>query len=782
MQPAVIDHAVPALSILHRRSAQEGKVLQKGLARVVTAKKEVGGVKSDSALVGTLKNKILRLRHNLDLPRPNASLTLHEVLLQFYKVLKLAGDLWIEKCRESDKITFEEADVEDLKFEQLGVVVLNRLDRMNIHIKEMFDLMKKDSASTLKSEEDLIKPDHCDKPQSPTSVLPEPSKVNPNLKGSQNIAYLPPLLRPLRLQAVGKLEPLGLKQLSFHLFPLVLDHRSKAVTQTENITDELELDSLDATMVLKPISYAEIGSDGHADGSETYEDATLVSTPPAASSLPFDMFESSTPGTLRPTCTGQVSHAVNINRDEDDSSKTSDSTILVPPTLPILRVRATHLSPTPTPPPSPMVLTGIPWFFGSPRQSGMEMEPVAYAMAIDDSDHVCTCEPSETSLFVSPQSSSAASAPKIQTSFSPPLSPVQLNKEPAPSPQLSSSPSLLSKSAPVPPPPSPPRGCVLPASPPPPCASSNQVPSLPSPKGSAPPPPPPQSVAKAINAKKTSTKLKRSTQMGSLYRLLKGKVEGCSLDGKASNGRKSQTGNCSDGKKSQGMADALAEMTKRSAYFRKIEEDVEKHYASIMELRSSINSFETKDMKDLLKFHQHVEQQLENLTDETQVLARFEGFPSKKLETIRMAAALYMKLDSVVTTLKGWSLAAPIAQQLPKVECYFNKIKEAMEVIERNKEEDSKRFRNHKIEFDFTVVVRIKEGMVDLSSDCIEMALEETREMGGETKSKSNGLSTMLWRAFQLAFRVYNFAGGQDDRADRLAKDLAREIETCPRF
>lgn len=39
-----------------------------------------------------------------------------------------------------------------------------------------------------------------------------------------------------------------------------------------------------------------------------------------------------------------------------------------------------------------------------------------------------------------------------------------------------------------------------------------------------------------------------------------------------------------------------------------------------------------------------------------------------------MAAALYMKLDSVVTTLKGWSLAAPIAQQLPKVECYFNKV------------------------------------------------------------------------------------------------------------
>ncbi|KAJ8459719.1 hypothetical protein OPV22_032645 [Ensete ventricosum] len=441
---------------------QEGMVLQKGLGRAVTAKEELGGVKSDSELEGTLKSKILRLRHNLDLPHPNASLTLHEVLLQFYKLLKLAGDLWVKKCCKSEKMAFEEADVEVLNFEQLGAVVLNKLDCMNIHMKEMFDLMKKDSASPLKSEEDLIKPGHHDKPQSPTSVLPEPSEVNRNRKGSQNIAYLPPLLHPLRLQAVGKLKPLGLKRLSFHLFPLVLDHRSKAVTQTENITDELELDSLDATMVLKPISYAESRSDSHADESETYEDITLVSTPPASSSLPSNMFESSTPGTLQPTCTEQVLHAVNTNWDEDDSSKTSDSTILVPPTLPILRMRATHLSPTPTPPPSPMVLTGIPWFFGSPRQSGMEMEPVAYAMAIDDSGHVCTCEPSETSF-------------------------------------------------------------------------------------------------------------------------------------KASDGRKSQTGNCSDGKKSQGMADALAEMTKRSAYFRKIEEDVEKHSASIMKLRSSINSFETKE-------------------------------------------------------------------------------------------------------------------------------------------------------------------------------------------
>lgn len=49
--------------------------------------------------------------------------------------------------------------------------------------------------------------------------------------------------------------------------------------------------------------------------------------------------------------------------------------------------------------------------------------------------------------------------------------------------------------------------------------------------------------------------------MGNLYRLLKGKVEGSSLDGKSSQGKRSKIGAPAGGK--QGMADALAEMTKR---------------------------------------------------------------------------------------------------------------------------------------------------------------------------------------------------------------------------
>ncbi|KAJ9690386.1 hypothetical protein PVL29_012835 [Vitis rotundifolia] len=306
-------------------------------------------------------------------------------------------------------------------------------------------------------------------------------------------------------------------------------------------------------------------------------------------------------------------------------------------------------------------------------------------------------------------------------------------------------------------------------------------------KGGAPPPPPPGG-AKNLRPRKAATKLKRSTQMGNLYRVLKGKVEGSSLQGKSSNGRKGLAGSSAGGK--QGMADALAEMTKRSAYFQQIEEDVQKHTKSIMELKAAISSFQTKDMNEMLKFHKHVESCLEELTDESQVLARFEGFPTKKLEALRMAAALYLKLDAIVANLQNWKPVAPLGQLLDKAEHYFSKIKGEIDALERTKDEESKKFQSHNIHFDFGILVRIKESAVDVSSSCMEFALKERREAkamenqgsaGSKTAAPTKGCGKMLWRAFQFAFRVYTFAGGHDDRAEELTRELAQEIESDPR-
>ena len=57
-----------------------------------------------------------------------------------------------------------------------------------------------------------------------------------------------------------------------------------------------------------------------------------------------------------------------------------------------------------------------------------------------------------------------------------------------------------------------------------------------------------------------------------------------------------------------------------------------------------------------------------------QVLARFEGFPQKKLEALRTAAALGSKLNGVVSELTNWKVEPPIGQLLDKTERYFNKV------------------------------------------------------------------------------------------------------------
>jgi hypothetical protein len=112
-------------------------------------------------------------------------------------------------------------------------------------------------------------------------------------------------------------------------------------------------------------------------------------------------------------------------------------------------------------------------------------------------------------------------------------------------------------------------------------------------------------------------------------------------------------------------------------------------------------------------------------------------------------------------------------------------VKDDVDMVERNRDEETKRLQSHGVHLDYGVLVRIKEGMVDLSSACMELALKESQDARETTtttralwaSSHGDGASRMLWRVFQLAFRVYSFAGGQDERADRLTSILAHEIE-----
>ncbi|KAB2039684.1 hypothetical protein ES319_D02G027700v1 [Gossypium barbadense] len=292
--------------------------------------------------------------------------------------------------------------------------------------------------------------------------------------------------------------------------------------------------------------------------------------------------------------------------------------------------------------------------------------------------------------------------------------------------------------------------------------------------GVPPPPPPSVPAGRLLSRQQSVGKLKKSSIMSSLFRELKTKLEGSRLQIKLSSRTKKQFGGSAGGK--EGLAAFLRELTKRSPFFQQIEEDAQNHAKTILELKAAINSFQTKDMSELIKFQQHMEAILEVLTDENQVLAKFEDFPIKKLETIRAAAALYSKSNLVVSNLKNWEVKSPATQLLNKFDCYFTKVKEELDAFERTKDEESRNFKSHGIDFDFNIFVTIKELMVDVSSNCMELVLKEWGETKGANDAEKKANKNLLWRAFKLAFRVYSFAGGNDERADKLAKELANEV------
>eukprot|EP00250_Pteridium_aquilinum_P021412 c25114_g5_i1 orf=700-3336(-) len=331
------------------------------------------------------------------------------------------------------------------------------------------------------------------------------------------------------------------------------------------------------------------------------------------------------------------------------------------------------------------------------------------------------------------------------------------------------------------------------ALPPPQTPSPVPAPTLdlaPAPAPPPPPPPPPSLGAKKLQTCKSS-KLKKSSTISRLYMGMKKKVDGAEYGQSSPADGAVQRRSVAVTSNRDGMAEALAEITRRSSYFRKIEDDVQKHAASIMEIRSGLESFEARDMQKLLRFHESIEARLEQLTDESQVLARFEGFPIKKLETVRAAASLYMRMSSLAHHVENWSVEPPMSEHLDKITNFFDKVKTDVEVIERTKDEDIMRFRSQKIFLSFDIIVRIKEAVVGLSSRSLALAMKESQRTKGSITIRDEYLSTkdmnklrvsfqMLWRVFQLAFRIHNFAGGHDEKSEQLCGNIAKEMETYP--
>lgn len=69
-------------------------------------------------------------------------------------------------------------------------------------------------------------------------------------------------------------------------------------------------------------------------------------------------------------------------------------------------------------------------------------------------------------------------------------------------------------------------------------------------------------------------------------------------------------------------------------------------------------------------------------------------------------------------------------------------------------------------------------SFLDLTQESREAKEIENKLTLTKSQTQRTDYTKMLWRAFQFAFRVYSFAGGHDDHAEKLSKELVHEIET----
>ncbi|XAR59137.1 hypothetical protein NMG60_11014800 [Bertholletia excelsa] len=759
-----------------------------------------GNVAGDKMIMVELRKKLLTFRDLMDLspcissssthelvkmttedlcklypdivPRNSMSETqetsIHSALASFCDVMKSVGDTWTDKddwISKSKYIVNDNMATHEL--EQYALVMLGEIIKMGR--ERMFDMIQEDEPvkpyghrtskfkRALSASYSESKSTPSSSPNTPTSVLPE-------TYNQSGVSYSPSTLLSLRIQAVGKLNPIDIKRLSFHMMPYILaqEEVNEEVEETE-MNEEVEKTEMEEKEAKEDAEITEAGGNEDSGNGKIMEDVTSL-TDNENNMTDDEGSNQVTDPTVSPETRPDILAQDTLDVPPPEPCIPTDNMTSEPPAPPPISSTNAAVPPPPPPPPPPLPSIPLPVI-------GV-LSPPLPSMLSQQTEVLLSTAPTPPPF---PQPLMLSTKAEVLSIPWPPGMPPRLPSPPPP-------PMRIRNRAPLPPRLPPPPGMS-------PHGSSPSPPPLPILPGNGAPPPPPPAVggARLLGPKKQMTKLKRSPQLGNLYRLLKKKLEGSNEHGRLSQGKVNNNTGASTGGK-QGMADAIAEMTKRSAYFQQIEEDVKKHAETITELKVAISNFQTTDMAELVRFHKFVESHLEKLTDESQVLARFEGFPEKKLEALRMAAALYSKLDAIASTLQTWKAEAPLAQVLDKAESYFNKIKGELDALERTKDEESKKFQNQQINFDFSILVKIKELMVDLSSSCMELALKEKKEASAKeneqnrptTEAQRKGYANMLWRSFQFAFRVYTFAGGQDNRADNLTREVAHEIENEP--
>ncbi|CAN1810757.1 Uncharacterized protein At4g04980 [Linum perenne] len=525
-----------------------------------------------------------------DLSDIKQGISIHEVLIYLCGALRFIGDSWVATDHEwMDETTlYKQSNMDELSPEQLvelALATLNCLIKILHEDSEISNEEDHHSKTTvprgkmlLKSYSEANTPFRVPSPMTiPTSVLPELSCSSPRAEEFSNLYCSSPILKFLSVQSVGKWTRIDIKKLPFHLFTHGSTHGHHKNNANGAKTAETEAKS-------KVYCSEDTGNwdDRACDtGDKTRESSTVDTIPTTAHAQELTMLseehmssqlisEASVAPRPSPRQPPPSTTRINMTIGSQPPRPPPPAPVLTrtqlesllqslapepPMPTPVLKSQAATTStslqltphitkenekpssgqaaPPPPPPPPPQMTTD--------REKPSSSQSSSLGMPRT----TCAAPPPPPLLR---ESSNGSASSRTQ----PPSQPIDGSTLPPPPPQPSSQSMPRTKCAAPPPPP------LLKESSNGSASSRTQPPSQPKDGSTLPPPPP--GAAKLLRPRKSNTKLKRSSNMGNLYRVLKGRVEG-GTQIRSQNGRGSPNSNNAGGK--LGMADALAEITRR---------------------------------------------------------------------------------------------------------------------------------------------------------------------------------------------------------------------------
>ncbi|PQQ07202.1 uncharacterized protein Pyn_15354 [Prunus yedoensis var. nudiflora] len=180
-----------------------------------------------------------------------------QVLASFCKALKSIGESWMTNHDRLDKLSYDLPSFkEDVNSDQLVETVLATLDCLIKMARDEFDMMDEDDqkgegysprnssfGKFLSDSESCTSVSSCPSPVTPSSVLPELIDCSPQAQKKANVGSKSPLLWTLRVQAVGKLNPIDIKHLSLHLSKQGAHGTSNGLDKSGQLVEEPSIEA-----------------------------------------------------------------------------------------------------------------------------------------------------------------------------------------------------------------------------------------------------------------------------------------------------------------------------------------------------------------------------------------------------------------------------------------------------------------------------------------------------------------------------------------------------------